>query len=170
MVFAYYHRLGKAQQAVYRRSDSIEHVPLKRPADVRPAIAALEDALATEDQKQTRQACHTLVLGITRDLKLPAVETRVLSARPAHNWGELHGLYEPAADRNLARITVWMRTARHKRVVAFRTFLRTVLHELCHHLDYELFQLADSFHTEGFFKREASLFRQLVSDKPETHA
>jgi hypothetical protein len=35
-----------------------------------------------------------------------------------------------------------MRTAAHKRVVAFRTFLRTLLHELCHHLDYEWLGLA----------------------------
>ena len=56
-----------------------------------------------------------------------------------------------------------MRTAYHKRVVAFRTFLRTLLHEVCHHLDYELLKLEDSFHTEGFFKRESSLFKQLLA-------
>jgi len=56
-----------------------------------------------------------------------------------------------------------MRTAQHRRVVAFRTFLRTLLHELCHHLDYELLKLEDSFHTEGFFKRESGLFKQLVA-------
>ena len=55
-----------------------------------------------------------------------------------------------------------MRTVRHRRVVAFRTFLRTLLHEIGHHLDYEHLRLADSFHTEGFFKRESSLFYQLV--------
>ena len=55
-----------------------------------------------------------------------------------------------------------MRTARHRRVVAFRTFLRTLLHELCHHIDFELLGFAESFHTRGFFQRESSLFRQLV--------
>ena len=54
------------------------------------------------------------------------------------------------------------RRVRYKRVVAFRTFLRTLLHEACHHLDYTHLGLADSFHTEGFFKRESSLFYQLV--------
>ena len=58
-------------------------------------------------------------------------------------------------------ITVWMRTAKNKKIVAYRSFLRTVLHELCHHLDYELLGLKDSLHTEGFFKRESSLFKQL---------
>ncbi|MCP4200519.1 MAG: hypothetical protein GY769_01130, partial [bacterium] len=61
-----------------------------------------------------------------------------------------------------ARISVWMRTAQKRNVVAFKTFLRTLLHELGHHLDYELLELEDSLHTEGFFKRESSLFHQLV--------
>jgi hypothetical protein len=39
---------------------------------------------------------------------------------------------------------------------------RARLHELCHHLDYELLRLPDSFHTDGFFRRESSLLRQLV--------
>jgi hypothetical protein len=28
---------------------------------------------------------------------------------------------------------------------------------VCHHLDYELFALEETFHTEGFYKRESSL-------------
>ena len=55
-----------------------------------------------------------------------------------------------------------MRTAKQKRVVAFRTFLRTLLHEVGHHIDYTLLRLPDSYHTEGFYKRESSLFYQLV--------
>ena len=90
----------------------------------------------------------------------------MLAARPSHDWGELHGLYEPAEGRRRARITVWMRTAQHKKVVAFRTFLRTILHEICHHLDYEVLGLDDSFHTEGFLKRESSMFRQLIPAAP----
>jgi hypothetical protein len=60
-----------------------------------------------------------------------------------------------------------MRTARHRRVVAFKAFLRTLLHELGHHLDYHHLKLRDSFHTEGFFKRESSLFHQLVPTLPK---
>ena len=60
-----------------------------------------------------------------------------------------------------------MRTAKRKQVVAVKTFLRTLLHELCHHLDYTLLKLDDSFHTEGFFRRESHLFTQLYSDPPK---
>jgi hypothetical protein len=57
-----------------------------------------------------------------------------------------------------------MRTAKRKRVVAFRTYLRTLLHEVGHHVDYTGLRLAESYHTDGFYKRESSLFHQLVPE------
>lgn len=95
-------------------------------------------------------------------LRVRPARIEVLAARPRSDWGELHGLYTPDPARP-PRIQLWMRTAQHKRVVAFRTFLRTLLHELGHHLDYEHLRLAESFHTEGFFRRESSLFKQLTA-------
>ncbi|NNE38547.1 MAG: hypothetical protein HKN08_09620 [Gammaproteobacteria bacterium] len=162
MVFDYYHRLGKRQKSIYRKSDTVERIVLNHPGTISNSITDLKFALETEDRKGIEKASHKLVNEILSDLKVVTIKTRVLSARPSNNYGELHGLYEPADGEKKARITVWMRTARHKKVVAFRTFLRTILHELCHHLDYEYLELADSFHTEGFFKRESSLFKQLV--------
>src|SRR5439155_1696739 len=98
---------------------------------------------------------------------IPAVRVEVLAARPHARWGELHGLYEaPRGAR--PKITLWMRTAKQRRVVAFRTFLRTLLHEVGHHVDYTLLNLPDSFHTEGFYKRESSLFHQLVPPEGDT--
>ena len=51
-------------------------------------------------------------------------------------------------------------------VVKFRTFLRTVLHEMCHHFDYELFMLAETFHTQGFYARESALLTALAGPAP----
>ena len=98
-------------------------------------------------------------------LEVSPVEVKVLAVRPSLRYGELHGLYTHD-PKHPPRIQVWMRTAHHRRVVAFRTFLRTLLHEVGHHLDYTHLKLADSFHTEGFFKRESSLFYQLVPKAP----
>ena len=84
-------------------------------------------------------------------------KVRVLAVRPSDYEGELHGLYEPDEDRPRALISVWMKTAQKKQVVAFRSFVRTVVHEMLHHLDYEHFGLEETFHTEGFYKRESSL-------------
>ncbi len=166
MVFSYYNKLSSAQKRVYRKSDEIHAVPLVDGRTFQPLIARLASALEQEDRAQTEEICRALALGLANGLGVPPLRLKVLPARPAGGWGELHGLYELAQGRASAVITLWMRTARHKRVVAFRTFLRTFLHEFCHHLDYHRYGLDDSFHTEGFYKRESSLFHQLV---PESH-
>jgi len=93
------------------------------------------------------------------------VKVKVLAVRPHGNWGELHGLYEPEESPSPATITVWMRTVARKQVVAYKSFGRTLLHELCHHLDYELYKLPETFHTEGFYKRESSLFKQIHAEE-----
>jgi hypothetical protein len=97
-------------------------------------------------------------------LELPPVRVEVFAARPHARWGELHGLYTAERGRT-PKIQLWMRTAKQKRVVAFRTYLRTLLHEVGHHVDYTGLRLQESYHTEGFYKRESSLFHQLVTDR-----
>jgi len=161
--YAYYANLKPRQRAVYRRSDETVKLLLpNRPALGRLA-AAIDEALETQDRALIERASRALAEGIAAAFEVPPVRVKVLSRRPSTSESELHGLYESRDGRAPAVIRVWMRTAQHKRVVAFRTFLRTLLHELCHHLDYELLKLEDSFHTEGFFKRESSLFKQLVT-------
>lgn len=164
MVFSYYNRLSAARKRIYRRSDEIHSVALPDGEALRPLISHLASALKTEDRMRIEEICRALALGVSSQLGVPPLRVRVFAVRPSATWGELHGLYELAAGRASAVISLWMRTAKHKRVVAFRAFLRTLLHEICHHLDYHLYQLPDSFHTEGFYKRESSLFHQLVQE------
>ena len=103
-------------------------------------------------------------MGVCDDLGISRVRVRVGGRRPVDEDGsELHGLCSwDEEETKGALVEVWMRTAKKNRVVAFKTMLRTLIHELCHHLDYELHGLDNTFHTEGFFKRESSIMRQLV--------
>jgi hypothetical protein len=162
MPFAYYKRLSQRARRVYRQSDEIAALRLPAPAALAPLVTDLERALVAEDRGAVQSSAQLLALQMTRSLNVPGVSIRILSTRPAQHWGELHGLYNPATAAEPARITLWMRTAQRQQVVKFRTFFRTLIHELCHHLDYELLDLAASFHTEGFYKRESSLVRQLL--------
>jgi hypothetical protein len=165
MPFAYFEKLTRRQQAIYRQSDAVTTMPVARPETLRPLVGDLARALETGARATTGAATQRLASGLARALELPPVRVKVLAARPHARWGELHGLYETtgrAADTPL--ITLWMRTARQKRVVAFRTFLRTLLHEIGHHVDYTRLGLGDSFHTQGFYQRESHLFHQLVTD------
>jgi hypothetical protein len=163
MPFSYYARLGRKDRAIYDRSDGIPSIRLPQPSLLWPLGPVLETALLRDDKRAVQAACTVLARGITVMLKVEPVEVVVLAVRPSLATAELHGLYTREPGR-IPRIRVWMRTVRHKRVVAFRTFLRTLLHEVCHHLDYTVLRLPESFHTQGFFKRESSLFHQLVSD------
>jgi hypothetical protein len=167
MVFSYYNRLNAAQKRVYRQSDEIHAVPLPNVRGLHPFLSELATALEREDRAKTEDLCRKLAAGIAAGLKTPPIRVNVLAVRPHASWGELHGLYEPVQGRASAVISVWMRTAQRRQVVAFRSFLRTLLHEICHHLDYELFKLPESFHTEGFYRRESSLFHQLVEHATE---
>jgi hypothetical protein len=162
MPFAYYNRLTRNQKRIYRASDEIESLDLPDGTTVARTAKAIARALEAEDQPTTAQLSAKFVAEICAGLNIPRAKVRVMHQRPSDDYGELHGLYEPAEGRSLAKITVWMRTAKKSNVIAFKTFLRTLLHELCHHLDYEYLELDDSFHTQGFFKRESSLFHQII--------
>lgn len=164
MRFAYYGRLTPAQQRVYRRSDEVTSLRLPGAVALQPLTETLARALAGEDRALVQDATQRLFTGLTRAFATSPCRVEVLAARPHGRWGELQGLYTTGSRGRPPRVQLWMRTARQRRVVAFRTFLRTLLHELGHHLDYEHLRLADSFHTEGFYKRESSLFHQLVPE------
>ena len=162
MVFPYFHDLSPRDQRIYLQADAIPSIRLPYPRQIYRQVTELQMALLTERRSDVERATRNLLRSILKQLGVRSVAVSVLNDRPSHDYGELHGLYERCLEtRSWPKITVWMRTAKRGRVVAFKTFLRTVLHELVHHLDYELLGLADSFHTDGFFKRESSLFHQI---------
>jgi hypothetical protein len=165
MPFAYYARLSAARQRIYRQSAAIETLDLPPGWAAGGEIARIRASLCREDRAGVEAASQELVDALTAGYRVPRIRVRVLAQRPADDGGELHGLYEPDAGGKPARITVWMRTAARRDVVAFKTFLRTLIHELCHHLDYELYKMPETFHTEGFYKRESSLANALLREE-----
>ena len=166
MVFDYYKKLSAKRQSVYRQSDAIIAVTLPDPGILRPPAQALVEALQSENRTAVQRLSQQITDGIIGQLQVPPLRIQVLAVRPSDDWGELHGLYLPEEDGKSAKIQLWMRTAKHKRVVAYKSYLRTLLHEICHHLDYEFYKFTETFHTEGFYNRESSLFHQIVPGDP----
>ena len=163
MPYSYYRRLAAKDKKIYRTSDNIANVSLKDSEQLVPYVRDIQSALKTKQKINVLRASQALANQLTLQLEIPPIKIKVLTSRPHNHYGELHGLYEPASRKTkVAEISVWMLTAKRKQVVAFKTYMRTLFHEVCHHLDYELYKLEDSFHTEGFFKRESSLYKQLV--------
>jgi hypothetical protein len=168
MPFAYYDKLSAARKKIYRRSDAMRRIELPDAQSLRTHPPAIAAALEAGNRAAVERACQALVDGINAELATPPVVVRVLERRPADSYGELQGLYEPDdVTGGAARITVWMRTAQREQVVKFRTFLRTLVHEVCHHIDYEHYRLPETFHTEGFYARESALFRELLGEPPQ---
>ena len=156
-------RLTPFQQRIYDRSAAIVAVPLISTPQLFDVTNALAEALPAEDLSRVQSLAQVIVNHICAYLNVRTVRVQVHGVRPSNRRGELHGLYTQYAGGSANdSIQVWMRTAKRGQVVAFRTFLRTLLHEVCHHLDYTYFHLRESYHTEGFFQRESSLFRTIV--------
>ena len=162
MAQRWWERLPAAQRREYERSDAIARVPLRGGPLFREDVLALKAALEADRREDTERAAGRLVARICRELGVPAVRVRVEGVRPHDAGGELHGLYRSSGGAASETITVWMRTAKRRDVVAVRTFLRTLLHEVCHHLDLFLLDLPSSFHSTGFYRRESALYRAVV--------
>ncbi|MGD9764067.1 MAG: hypothetical protein AB7V27_10165 [Candidatus Binatia bacterium] len=155
------HRLTRAQQREYDRSNAVSSIPIRATPRLGRAVMLLEWALEHDDRSRTARVAQVICDELCTALKIVGLRVEVKAVRPSDSRGELHGLYQSTGPRRI--ISVWMHTAKRAQVVKYKTFLRTLVHELCHHLDYELLRLNDSFHTDGFFKRESSVTHQLIA-------
>lgn len=153
--------------AGFRESDQMNTLDL--PEDERlPQLAkSIESAMKADQVAGVRSACAEFAEAASQFYQVPECSARVLAARPLQvreHWAtELFGDYTPET----MVIRVWMRTAVRKEVTSFGTFLSTLCHEFCHHLDYKKFGFADSWHTRGFFERAAVLYHHARGTPPK---
>jgi hypothetical protein len=145
--------------AQFRASD--EMCDLKLPADdrLRAPAEAIKAAMAGGTTAEVREACAQFLRAAADFYGVSEPGVRVLAARPLRvregGWAtELFGDYAP--DKMLIR--VWMRTAVRQKVTSLGTFLSTLCHEFCHHLDAQGLGFRDSPHTRGFYARTAVLY------------
>jgi hypothetical protein len=161
---AYFYRLPARAQRVWLKSDSIDRFDLEPNPATYSLTAALIAALASGAPLTIERAAQALVGQICGLMAVRAVRVEVRGVRPHNTRGELHGIFYPRGPSPRASaplIILWMRTAQRHDVVKPKTFLRTLMHELGHYLDYALLRLEESFHTTGFFRRESFLVRTL---------
>ncbi len=161
---AWFYRLSPRAQRVYLKSDAIDRFEL-RPAET--AARLVEDlvaALASGAATTVERAAQRLLDDLAQRAGVAPVRLEVRNVRPHNARGELHGIFYPrgCGGRPAAPLIIlWMRTAQRHDVVKPRTFVRTLMHEFGHYLDYALLRLGGSPHTGGFFRRESFLVRAL---------
>ena len=161
----FFYRLSPRAQRCYLKSDAIATFELKPSAPALALVEALLEALGSGALATINHAAQALTEELCRLLGVTAVSVEVRGVRPHNQRGELHGIFYPRARP--PRIILWMRTARRHDIVKPKTFVRTLLHELGHYLDYALLKLDDSYHSSGFFKRESFLVRVLYPSLAE---
>ncbi len=179
---SYFNRLSARAQRTYLASDAIDRFDLTATPiaiELREALIRILEAGAPAPVQRVAQA---LLDELCRLARIARVQLQVRSVRPHNTRGELHGIFYPrgtgrrdanpydysATASGGPLIILWMRTAQRHDIVKPKTFLRTLMHEFGHYLDYALLRLGDSPHTPGFFKRESYLVRMLnEGTKPE---
>ncbi len=165
MRFSYFERLSAKDKRIYLRSDEIRSVKVPDIVALEPLVVDLRVTLEAGKRVRATKAANTLVLALCKQLGAPKVRVRIHETRPSWDGGELHGLYTFAMEAGeVPEIEVWMRTVAKGQIVRFRTFMRTLLHEVCHHLDATILEMPESFHTHGFFARESSFVKQMLGE------
>jgi hypothetical protein len=158
---AFFYRLPARAQRCYLKSDAIDRYNFVPSGAALARTQALLETLDTGSLAAINQAAQRLVDEVCRLMGIAPVRVEIRGVRPRDTRSELHGIFYP--HERPPRMVVWMRTAQRRDIVKPKTFLRTLLHELGHYLDYAFLKLDDSFHTRGFFKRESFLVRCLYA-------
>jgi hypothetical protein len=160
--FSYYKKLPAYKKKIYDQSNLITKIDIPLKERFIPYLNYLKNCLESGNRLKTEEASQKVVLGLCRVFNVSGVKVKVFEARPNNDYGELHGLYEREISSTKAVISLWMRTAKKGQIVSYKTYLRTLVHEVLHHLDYSHFRLNESFHTQGFYLRENHLYKQLI--------
>jgi hypothetical protein len=143
---------------VFLESEGIKTLDLSQNGHSQETVKRLEAAMKADSIRHVRGACTEFLKNASNFYKVPTCGIRVLAARPLRTRG--HGTYELFGDYTPGSmlIRVWMRTAVRKEVTSFGTFLSTLCHEFCHHLDFQKFGFQDSWHSRGFYERAGVLY------------
>lgn len=150
---------AKALLTKFTESDRLAGLPLPGDERLRLAAAAIEEAMKEGARSTVQRACAEFLSIAAEFYGLPKPDVRALASRPLRvregSWAtELFGDYTPATGV----IRIWTRTAVRKQVTSYGTFLSTLTHEFCHHLDCQRLGFRQSPHTRGFYERAAVLY------------
>ena len=151
----------------FLESDRIKTLDLPQDGRLLRLAKSIEVAMTEGTTAAVRRACVEFLASASEFYSVQHCNIRVLASRPLrvreHGAIELFGDYAPES----MLIRVWMRTAVRKEITSFGTFLSTLCHEFCHHLDFQRFRFPDSWHTRGFYKRTAALYHHARGTPPK---
>jgi hypothetical protein len=140
-------------------SDRLANLELPADDRLRVLSQSIESLIEGGTRAAVQSACAEFMSVAADFYGVPKPTVRALAARPIRvregGWAsELFGDYSP----DTAAIRIWTRTAVLKKATSPGTFLSTLCHEFCHHLDCQRLGFRQSPHTRGFYERTAALY------------
>lgn len=143
----------------FRDSDRLASFALPSDPELSRSAQFIESVMKEGTRAEVAQACAEFLRAAASFYGVRYPEVRALDARPlrVREGGTQIELFGDYSLRD-ARIRIWTRTAVRKQVTSFGTFLSTLCHEFCHHLDCQKFGFSRSPHTRGFYERTALLY------------
>lgn len=142
----------------FQESDQLSALELPQDGRLQVLGRRIESAMSEGTLAGMRIASAEFLTIAADFYRIRRPDVRALAARPLRvrecSTIELFGDYTP----DTAVIRVWTRTAVRKQITSFGTFLSTLCHEFCHHLDCERFKFSCTPHTRGFYERAAVLY------------
>jgi hypothetical protein len=125
-----------------------------------PRLRSLKEALQSEDALGVRIASQAIVDALAHEYEISTIPWVVVEdVRPS--WrdrrGRIAGQTHGEADGNRWELKLFLRTPAKRKVVAYKTFLNTLLHEFAHFYDFSM--LGGTIHTAGFYRRLNTLYR-----------
>ncbi len=150
----------RSQQAEYAASEGLALFAPPPPAEpLQSATRALCAAVESGDAPAVRRASVAVLEPLSDFFSVAPPPVSVLGVRPHRVHEEvttyqLYGDYAPDTQK----IRVWLKTAVRAQVSTPRSFLSTLLHEFCHHLDCAKLAWPGSYHTRGFYTRVDQLY------------
>src|SRR5206468_10983238 len=140
----------KTSSARFLQSDRMRTLDLPQDRTLLAIAKSIESGMKAGSSADVRRSCAEFLDFAAAFYEVPSCGFRVLAARPLrvreNCASELFGDYHPET----MLIRIWMRTAVRKEITSFGTFLSTLCHEFCHHLDFQRFRFPDSWHTRAF--------------------
>ena len=158
---------SRKNRAEFLESDRVKSLDVPQNRTLLEIAKRLDSAMKSDRIADVRRTCAEFLATASSFYGVPHCAVRVLAARPLRvrerGTFELFGDYDPETSV----IRVWIRTAVRKEVTSFGTFLSTLCHEFCHHLDFQKFGFRDSWHTRGFYERSAALYHHARETPPK---
>lgn len=147
-----------AALAQFLASDRLCKLEVPQDGRLRVPAHAIEQAMKEETRALMLRPCSEFLAAASDFYGVKPPDVRILAARPLRvregGSTELFADYWPET----LLIRIWSRTAVRKQVTSFGTFLSTLCHEFCHHLDCQKLGFRKSPHTRGFYERTAVLY------------